>query len=278
MSATTPDQIQPDERFLPVIDGIGLAAGAANVIMQLSWPGVGYGVYESRVESGRLFDHPIKRTRTTLTYLAVAARGTDEEKKAYRRAVGRSHAQVHSTEDSPVEYNAFDPELQRWVAACLYRGFEDVYTFLHGPLPAGELARSYQLGATFGTTLQMKRDMWPEDREAFEVYWKESLAKVSIDDTIREHLTAIARGEFLGPALARVVEPVNMFFTKGFLPQEFLDEMHFDWTPAQQRRFERVMKAIGAVSRRLPVVVRELPYRYLLRDLRWRMRTGRPLV
>ncbi|WP_231611541.1 oxygenase MpaB family protein, partial [Rhodococcus sp. CX] len=94
------------------MDGIGLAAGAANIIMQLSWPGVGYGVFESRVESGRLFDHPFKRTRTTLGYLAVAARGTEEERKLFRDAVNRSHRQVRSTAESPVKYNAFDPELQ----------------------------------------------------------------------------------------------------------------------------------------------------------------------
>ncbi|WP_290538206.1 hypothetical protein [Alcanivorax sp.] len=29
--------------------------------------------------------------------------GTSEEKLAYRRAVNRSHAQVHSTEHSPVK-------------------------------------------------------------------------------------------------------------------------------------------------------------------------------
>ena len=53
--------------------GVGLLAGAANVIMQLASPGVGYGVMESRVESGRIDRHPIKRARTTFTYLAVAA-------------------------------------------------------------------------------------------------------------------------------------------------------------------------------------------------------------
>ena len=29
------------------------AAGAANVVMQLSWPGVGHGVVESKMDSGR---------------------------------------------------------------------------------------------------------------------------------------------------------------------------------------------------------------------------------
>ena len=77
--------------------GIGLLSGAANVIMELARPGVGYGVKDSRVESGRADRHPIKRASTTFTYLAVALAGTDEQKAAYRRAVNRSHAQVYST-------------------------------------------------------------------------------------------------------------------------------------------------------------------------------------
>jgi uncharacterized protein (DUF2236 family) len=66
--------------------------------------------------------HPIKRVRTTFTYLAVATAGSDAQKEAFRRAVNRAHAHVYSTPDSPVQYNAFDPDLQLWVAACLYKG------------------------------------------------------------------------------------------------------------------------------------------------------------
>src|SRR5690242_7035948 len=112
--------------------GVGLLAGAANVIMELARPGVGYGVKDSRVESGRADRHPIKRARTTFTYLAVALSGTDEQKATYRRAVNRSHAQVYSTPDSPVEYNAFDKDLQLWVAACIYKGFVDVHRIFVG--------------------------------------------------------------------------------------------------------------------------------------------------
>ncbi len=60
--------------------GVALLAGPANVIMQLANPGVGYGVVESRVDSGRTDLHPVKRARTTFTYLAVATRGTDAQK------------------------------------------------------------------------------------------------------------------------------------------------------------------------------------------------------
>jgi uncharacterized protein (DUF2236 family) len=36
--------------------------------MQLSWPEVGYGVMESKVDSGNAMKHPYKRARTTFTY------------------------------------------------------------------------------------------------------------------------------------------------------------------------------------------------------------------
>src|ERR1700739_2732822 len=124
----------------PIEDGFmgsALLAGPANVIMQLSRPAVGYGVFESRVESGRGDLHPIKRARTTFTYLAVATQGTDEQKAAFRRAVNRAHAQVYSTDDSPVGYHAFDPGLQMWVAACLYKGAVDVYRLFVGEMDAG---------------------------------------------------------------------------------------------------------------------------------------------
>ncbi|QNG20212.1 DUF2236 domain-containing protein [Rhodococcus triatomae] len=266
------------EQFMPVLDGVGLVAGAANVIMQLGRPAVGYGVYESRVESGRLFDHPVKRTRTTLTYLAVAARGSDEEKAQYRKAVNRSHAQVRSTADSPVEYNAFDKDLQLWVAACLYRGFEDVHTAMHGPMDPADRETAYQLGSTFGTTLQMPRDMWPADREAFEKYWDAALDEVHIDDTIREHLLSVARVEFFGPVVSRLFSRINLFFTTGFLHEHFREQMRLEWTAKDQKRFDRIMRATGAVSRRLPIPVRELPYRLLLRDVRRRIAAGKPLV
>jgi uncharacterized protein (DUF2236 family) len=255
--------------------GAGLLAGGANVIMQLAHPAVGYGVVESRVRSGRLFRHPVKRTRTTLTYLAVALLGTDGERKAYRRAVTRQHVQVRSTESSPVRYNAMDPALQLWVAACLYRGFEDTYRAFGGSLEAAEF---YPSSATLGTTLQVRADMWPPSRAAFEEYWNSALDRISIDDTVRRHLYDVATLRFLPRYLSAPLAGFNLFVTTGFLPPRFRDEMRLPWTPEQQRRFDRLMRRIGAVSRRLPRVLREFPYNAYLWDLRRRIASGRPLM
>ena len=148
--------------------GVGAAGGPANVIMQLARPGVGYGVMESRVESGRVDRHPIKRARTTFTYLAVAGKGTDAQKAAYRRAVNRAHAQVYSTDESPVTYNAFDKDLQLWVAACLYKGGVDIYRMFIGEMDDETADRHYAEGMSLGTTLQVPPEMWPADRAAFD--------------------------------------------------------------------------------------------------------------
>ncbi len=262
--------------------GVALLAGPANVIMELARPGVGHGVAESRVESGRIDRHPIKRARTTFTYIAVANAGTDTQKAAFRRAVNRAHAQVYSTPDSPVAYNAFDPELQLWVAACIYKGGIDIYRTFVGELPDEEADRLYREGMSIGTTLQVPPQMWPADRAAFDKYWQESLDKVHIDDTVREFLYPIAVSRIRGvrlPAWLRTrSESFNLLITTGFLPQRFRDEMRLPWDDTMQRRFDRLMAVIGTVNSLLPKVVRQFPFNLTLWDLDRRIRTGRPLV
>jgi uncharacterized protein (DUF2236 family) len=262
--------------------GIGLLLGPANVIMQLARPGVGYGVVESRVESGRLDLHPVKRARTTFTYLAVAAAGTEAQKAAYRRAVNRAHAQVYSTPDSPVEYNAFDPELQLWVAACLYKGGVDFYRMFIGEMNEQDADRHYREGIALGTTLQVPPEMWPADRPAFDRYWQEQLGKVHIDDAVRDYLYPIAvsrvRGVRLPEPVRRLPESLSLLITTGFLPQVFRDEMRFPWDAAKQRRFDRLISVLRMVNNLLPGFVRRFPFNVLLRDVDRRIKSGRPLV
>jgi uncharacterized protein (DUF2236 family) len=262
--------------------GVSLLAGPANVIMELARPGVGYGVLESRVENGRVDRHPIKRARTTFTYVAVALRGTDAQRAAMRRAVNGAHAQVYSSDKSPVAYNAFDKDLQLWVGACIYKGTVDVQRIFVGELDDETADRHYAKGMNLCTTLQVPPGMWPADRAAFDEYWRESLAKVHIDDTVREYLYPIAvnrvRGVKLPRSLQRASENFALLITTGFLPQKFRDEMRLPWSPQHQRRFDRLMSVIRTVNGVLPRFVREFPFNLMLRDLDWRIRTGRPLV
>lgn len=202
---------RPATRVADLLNPAAMLLPAANVIMQLAVPGVGYGVLESPVDSGNVYKHPFKRARTTGTYLAVATIGTESDRALIRGAVDVAHRQVRSTASSPVSYNAFDPKLQLWVAACLYRYFVDQHEFLYGPLEDATADAVYQDAKRLGTTLQVPEGMWPPDRVAFDEYWKRSLDGLQIDAPVREHLSRGGLGSVSPVAVARggrAVQPV----------------------------------------------------------------------
>lgn len=258
--------------------GAALMGGTANVIMQLARPGVGYGVVESKVESGQVFRHPVKRARTTITYLAVAMLGTEDERRRYRNGVNKAHALVRSDENSPVRYNAFDPHLQLWVAACLYRGVEDTWRLFFGMPDEAAVETQYAEAAPLGTTLQVRQEMWPADRAAFGEYWEQALHEVHIDDRVRRYLDDLTMLRFL-PAVLRVPFALpHKFITVGFLPPRFREEMRYSWSPRRQRWFERITRLIGAVAARAPRPLREFPFNVYLWDMRRRIKRGSQLV
>ncbi len=260
------------------ISGMGLAAAGANVVMQLSQLPVGHGVARSAVDSGRVDRHPIKRTRTTVSYLAVALLGTDEERDAMCREVNRQHRQVHSAPGDPVAYDAFDPELQLWVAACLYVGLEDVYRLLRGDLDTATTEVLYGYASRLGTTLQVPEERWPPDRDAFQRYWDAAVERIEMDEVTRPYLQGIARAEFLGRPLTWLFGPLSELLTMGFLPPRFRDELDLPWTAGRQRLFDSLMTVSAAVNRRVPRSVRAFPFNAYLWDVRRRIRAGRPIV
>lgn len=269
---------RPITRVADLLNPAATLLPAANVIMQLSMPGVGYGVLESPVDSGNVYQHPFKRARTTGTYLAAATIGTEDDRALIRAAVDVAHRQVRSTSSSPVSYNAFDPVLQLWVAACLYRYFVDQHEFLHGPLDRAAADAVYADARRLGTTLQVPERMWPPDRTAFDQYWKRSLDGLRIDPAVREHLRGVASLAFLPWPLRATAGPLNLFATTGFLAPEFRSLMGLDWSAGQQRRFGWLLASLRLADRLIPHSAWILGYRIYLWDMRSRARRGRRIV
>lgn len=265
---------RPVTRVADLLNPAAMLLPAANVIMQLARPGVGYGVLESPVDSGNVYKHPFKRARTTGTYLAVATIGTESDRRLMRKAVGVAHRQVRSTPSSPVAYHAFDPALQLWVAACLYRYFVEQHEYLHGPLEDAAADMVYQDAKRLGTTLQVPEGMWPVDRVAFDEYWKRSLDELQIDPPVREHLLGVASMAFLPWPLRTLAGPFNLFATTGFLAPEFRAMMRLDWSESQQARFELLLSALRVADRLIPHRAWILIYRIYLWDMRFRARRG----
>jgi uncharacterized protein (DUF2236 family) len=261
------------------VDGVAVfLAGPSNVVLQLAWPEVGYGVVESKVDSGKVTKHPFKRFRTTIGYLSIALLGSHEQRAAFRKAIDGQHRQVRSTPESPVKYNAFNRDLQLWVASCIYYGTIDIFTRMHGPLSRHEEEVVLRAGARLGTTLQVHPDDWHRTPEDFWAYWEEGLARCEIDDRVGRYLTSLMRMEILPAPVARVAGPVNLWFNTGFLPESIRDQLGLDWSADDQRRHDLILRRIGRVTRLAPHVVRAFPMNAMMWNLELRRRLGRPMV
>jgi uncharacterized protein (DUF2236 family) len=260
------------------MDFWSFAAGAANVIMQLSWPEVGYGVVESPVDSGNLLKHPWKRARTTFQYLAVAVLGNDDDRTAFRHAVNGAHRHVKSAPSSPVHYHAFDPKLQMWVAACLFVGLEDTYQLLRGEMTPEQAEGFYRSAWPLGTTLQVTEEQWPPTRVEFDDYWNAACRRVAVDPTVQAYLADLIDLKMIRAPLRFGSRRLLHFLTVGFLAPVFRDALGLTWTDAQQRRFERLFLLVAFVNRFLPAFIRQGGSHVLLADVRRRVRNQRALV
>lgn len=253
---------------------------AANVVMQLAEPAVGYGVLESRVTDGRGDLRPIKRGRTTAQYLAVATLGREEDRRFFHEAVHAIHAQVTSTESSPVRYNANSARSQHWVALCLVRYYVDQWEMIHGPLTEAELDEVVRISRPLGTTLNVPDAWWPADWAEYETQFATGLEKVSIDDPVRAHLQAIADFSVLEVRMGKVgtlahktIGPWSLSMTKFGVPPRVREEMRWEITHHDLRRRRRVL-AVSAILGRLVPRPLYLYYGFNLLDLRVRRRLG----
>ncbi|MFI1912181.1 oxygenase MpaB family protein [Nocardia sp. NPDC020380] len=254
------------------------AGSAANVAMQMSNPGVGYGVADSKVESGALMEHPWKRLRTTASYLAVAILGSPGEKLAFREAVNVAHRQVKSDPGAAVKYNAFDRKLQLWVAACLYIGFEDSYQLLNGRMSPEQAEHFYQTSASLGTTLQVPVELWPATRADFDEYWNAAVEEAVLDDKIRAYIDDLLNLRMIHWYLRVFFGGLLKFLTAGFLAPHFRKQMGVEWTATDQRRFEHLFLFVGFVNRFIPKFLRFAPTQFMMRDVRRRMRKRKALI
>lgn len=267
----------------PAVLGDGLdfwssGAAAANVVMQLARPGVGYGVLESPVESGQLMRHPWKRARTTATYIAVALLGSDADRAAYRAAVNVAHRDVHSGPDSPVSYNAFDRDLQLWVAACIFVGLEDCYQLLRGELAPEQVEGFYRSAFPLGTTLQVRQDQWPATRAEFDDYWNAACARVRIDPPVRDYLLDMIGLKMITPLLRPGWSTLLRFLTTGFLAPVFREQLGLRWSPGRQWCFEHLFLTVAFANRFIPQFIRQAGSYLYLFEVRRRAKRGIPLL
>lgn len=268
-------------KLTDLLTTVGAFNNVANIVMQLSLPPVGHGVNESHVASGSPRRRPVKRARTTQLYLTVALMGNEADRTALREELRQVHTPIHSTTESPVKYSANAKDLQLWVAACLFRYYIDQYTILYGSLPIEQLDHLVQDGSVLATGVNVPHRDWPKDWLQFEQYWQQMLPRLAIAQPVRDDFESLADLTFLaeawgwrGAILARMLGRTFHFLTRATLPPFFRELMGWDWTAADQHRFDRILRVIRPIDTALnPLLIATL-YKLYLVDYRIRRLIG----
>jgi uncharacterized protein (DUF2236 family) len=233
-------------------EGILLAGGARAILLQVADPAVAAGVARHSDFAARPYERLVK----TMTYVYGVVYGDDRERAAVRRAVGSAHTPVHgpANEAGPA-YNAYDPQLQLWVAATLYDTAIDVYERVFGALDDDSAERIYRDYAVLGTALQVPPGAWPADRAAFRSYWAKRMPSLTISADARR-IAADLLGAERAPLWIRAVMPLVRRITVVLLPTEVRRGYGLRLTPATTRRVDRWFAVCRVVYPRLPRRIR----------------------
>lgn len=244
-----------------------LGAGAA-ILEQIAARPVGLGV----VEHSTVLARPGERLRATLTYVYVMALGSDEERRQVALWVDRAHGPVRATG----RYDAFDPELQLWVAATLAHEGRRLHEQVFGPLPPAARERLHQESAIYATALQVQPSAWPADPAAFEEYWRAGLRRLEPDPAVQYFARRLLSGRDQ-PLLVRLVLPLQSLMARGGVPPEVRTVLDLPWSRRDQARYNLFWRVFPPIYRRLPRRLRSLPARLSLRDYRRRVPVRRPV-
>ena len=266
-------------RVVDLLNPAAVLLPAANVIMQLASPGVGYGVLESPVDSGNVYKHPFKRARTTGTYLAGGHHRHRCRPRADPRG-GRHGARPGAVDpSSPVSYNAFDPGLQLWVAACLYRYYVDQHEFLYGPLDDASRRRGVSGRQAAGHhTAGARRDVARGPCRVRRVL--EAVAGRAAASTRRCASTCTGWRRWrscpgrCGSWPGRSISSPR----RDFCPPSSARMMRLDWTPSPAAPIRVAAAGLRLADRVIPHQVWMLGYRIYLWDMRFRARRGKRIV
>jgi len=245
-------------------EALTLAGGGRALLLQIAHPAVGRGVAEHSDFAERLMD----RFDGTMLYLTATMFGTPEELATVRRIVNRAHAPVRGDgAPSGPAYNAYDPDLQLWVAATLYQTMMELHGRVFGELTPKQADDVYRELSRALSNLQLSHDRWPASRAAFDDYWEGMIASLRVD----EQVLAVSR-QILHPARVpwsvRPTLPLVRLVTGGLLPLEVRQRFRLPWDERRQRRFDRVMRWTAAVYPRLPLWLRHIPRDRYLAKLR----------
>ncbi|TFC88567.1 oxygenase MpaB family protein [Cryobacterium sp. TMT4-31] len=242
-------------------ESVLVLGGGRAILLQLANPAVGHGVARHSDFATR----PLSRLSGTLSYVYAVTCGSPIDRAAAVRRVSLAHRPVHGTQSVGAPgYNAFDPQLQLWVAATLYESATRVHELVYGPLTDADAESVYRDYGVLGTALQVPPGLWPADREAFAAYWSRATSGLATDETTRSVARQLLHPT-TGPVWLRLAMPLGRLVTTGLLQPDERALFDLPWSPGRQRRYNAVIGVIRLIYPRLPTRLRQAPMRHYLR-------------
>lgn len=241
-----------------------LVGGGRALLLQVALPAVGRGVVEHSDFAERAMD----RLHATMTFMCAAVFATPEEFAVARRRVNRAHAPVRAEAAGQAPaYNAYDPQLQLWVAATLYRTMTDLHERVFGSFTPIEREGVYQEFTRLGANLQVPPSSWPATADAFADYWERMLGTVAVNDGTRALAQQILYPRNV-PLWVRVLLPDARLVTAGLLPDGVREQYGLPWDDRRRLRYERWMRRLARWYPRVPRRLRHAPRDAYLRRVR----------
>ncbi|WP_159612478.1 oxygenase MpaB family protein [Glutamicibacter sp. JC586] len=243
--------------------GLLLGAGRA-ILMQLAHPQIGLAIDKH----SDFASNPLSRLIHTLGYIYALSNGTAEQQRTMINYVNAAHRNVHSPRDlvkKTPAYSALDPKLQLWVAATLFDSARVIAAqVLPGDIQHNEaLYRQY---TRLGRALQMPSTFWPATLGEFDQYVIQTQEKLCVNERIR----ALADELFTGrnaPWWIRWGLPLIRDVTIAQLPTGIREQFGFVLSRKIYRRNAAVIRVVRWATRILPVWIRHLPMRLMLRRI-----------
>lgn len=239
---------------------MGFLGASRALLLQTSHPLVAAGV----AQHSDYATDPWSRLYRTFDTVLKLAFGPPEVSRRQTSRMEKRHAPVTGTSSDGRTYDARDRELGLWVWATLVDTSLLAYERVHGRLRDPDRRRFYEEQQLFGEGCSLPRDLMPATLDDFSAY---------VDDVVAHELEATPEGLDVAhftfhppspPVLAPALGRLNVWTAAALFPPRVREMYDLTWTPRQERAHRRVLRAIGAVDRVVPDVLRSLPIRLVV--------------
>jgi len=244
------DRFPPDSviRRVNAEPAVAFGAGRA-LLLQLAHPAVAQGVQDH----SEFKQNPFKRLQGTLEAVAGVVFGS----RALGDGIGRRVRWVHEFVVGP-GYTALEPSNLLWVHATLCDTALRCYEDLVEPLSAADRETYYAEMMEVAEVFGCPRVAQPQTYADFASYVSSTVEAMPVSEVGRD-LAQFILDPTLPLRLDVPMKPllrVQRTFTLGSLPPRLRAELGFDWSAADQARYERAVRRIRRVMRATPRSVR----------------------